>query len=273
VKKEKVGTEEVGKQPLLVAQEMKLPKGQLTKLRRHRVHDVYDEGRPTDLIVWITDPAKMTQKITGESNRAEEMKAIASRLGAMLLVIPEADEAWEANRRGAPSEEVLELYRKQAVILREWSEVIVQFVPCQELDRAGQHRALPPPQLKTEAGRFDLGASYTRREISSRLGGSVQSYLPHTDEIVRAACLRLDTNPGAPGIILVGTGPGIERAAEMLIAQRTSVPTFLKRGLGKWEYVGDYAVDHWSSDGAELAAQAKRSGRKDITRIIYMTPR
>jgi hypothetical protein len=120
---------------------------------------------------------------------------------------------------------------------------------------------------------FERGTLYTRGEINARLGGSVQSYLPHIGGIVRAACLRLDTNPDAPRIILAGTGTGIEYAAEILIAQRTEVPMFLKRDINEWEYVGDYTVDRWSRDGAELAAQAKRSGRTDITRVIYMAPR
>ena len=122
-----------------------------------------------------------------------------------------------------------------------------------------------------EEGRiFTPGKSYTREEIHDKVGGDLESYLPNVGGLVVAACLRLDTNPHAPDVILVGTGPGIEGAADMLIAQQTPVPTFLKRGPGKWEYCGDYAVERWSTDAAELAAQAARSGRDDITRIIQM---
>lgn len=119
---------------------------------------------------------------------------------------------------------------------------------------------------------FERGVSYTREEIHARVGGSVRSYLPHVGGRVVAACLRLDTNPDAPSVILVGTGEGIEHAAELLVAQRNPVPTFLKRAVGVWEYVGEYAATGSSQEATELAAQARRSGRDDITRVIYMAP-
>jgi hypothetical protein len=62
---------------------------------------------------------------------------------------------------------------------------------------------------------FELGVSYTREQIHAQLGRSLQSYLPHVGGRVVAACLRLDTNPDAPAVILVGMGDGIEHAAEL----------------------------------------------------------
>jgi hypothetical protein len=117
---------------------------------------------------------------------------------------------------------------------------------------------------------FQLGASYTREQIHAQIGGSLQSYLPHVGGRVVAACLRLDTNPDAPAVILAGMGDGIENAAELLVAQDSPVPTFLKRDTGNWEYVGDFRVERWSQDAAELAEQARRSGRDDLTRVIHM---
>lgn len=119
---------------------------------------------------------------------------------------------------------------------------------------------------------FERGVLYTRDDIHAQVGGSVQSYLPHIGGRVVAACLRLDTNPDAPSIILAGTGEGIEQAADLLVAQHTPVPTFLKRAVGEWEYVGEYAATGSSQDAAELAAQAQRAGRNDITRVIYLKP-
>jgi hypothetical protein len=117
---------------------------------------------------------------------------------------------------------------------------------------------------------FRIGGRYTRREIHAELGGSIQSYLPHREGRVVAACLRLDTNPDAPNVILPGRGEGIEHAADMLTNQDSPVPTFLKRSGGAWEYVGDYAVSSSSSDPAEIERHAGRSGRVDITRVIQM---
>jgi hypothetical protein len=100
----------------------------------------------------------------------------------------------------------------------------------------------------------------------------MQSFLPHVGGRAVAACLRRDYNPDAPAVVLVGAGEGIEQAADMLVAQRSPVPTFLKLGTGDWEYVGEYTVERSSQDAADLAAQARRSGRDDITRVIYMVP-
>jgi hypothetical protein len=118
---------------------------------------------------------------------------------------------------------------------------------------------------------FTIGQMYTRRDIHVRLGGSVQSYLPHRDGRVVAACLRLDTNPDAPNIVLPGRGEGIEHAADLLVTQRTPVPTFLKRGSGAWEYVGVFAVERSSNDAGDIAVHARRSRRTDITSVIRLT--
>ncbi len=119
---------------------------------------------------------------------------------------------------------------------------------------------------------FEHGISYTREQIHAQVGGNMQSFLPHVDGRVVAACLRLDYDPDAPAVLLVGAGKGIEQAADILVAQRSPVPVFLKLGTGDWKYVGEYAVERSSQDAADLAAQAKRSGRDDVTRVIYMVP-
>lgn len=119
---------------------------------------------------------------------------------------------------------------------------------------------------------FEHGVSYTRKQIHAQVGGSLQSFLPHVGGRVVAACLRPDYDPDAPTVLLVGEGEGIEQAADMLVAQRSPVPMFLKLGTGDWKYVGEYAVERSSQDAADLAAQGQRSGRGDITRVIYMVP-
>ena len=117
---------------------------------------------------------------------------------------------------------------------------------------------------------LELGVSYSRKEIHAQLGGSLQGYLPHVGKRVVAACLRHDTNPHAPFVILVGTGEGIQQAADWLCHQEMPVPTFIKRGTGKWDYVGNFKVERWSKDGFELNEQADRSGRNNITQVIHM---
>jgi hypothetical protein len=119
---------------------------------------------------------------------------------------------------------------------------------------------------------FELGASYTREEIHNLVGGSLQSYLPHVGGRVVAACLRPDINPDAPAVIVAGVGEDIEYAAELLAAQRVPLPVFLKRGSGRWGYAREFVTERSSRDPAEVTAQARRSGRNDITVVIHMAP-
>ena len=117
---------------------------------------------------------------------------------------------------------------------------------------------------------FRHGATYTRRQVHDAVGGDLQSYLPHVDGRVVAACLRLDTNPDAPAVILAGRGAWIERSADLLVAERSAVPTFIKRGIDRWEYVGDYIAVRQSRAADEIASHARRSGRRDISCVIHM---
>lgn len=119
---------------------------------------------------------------------------------------------------------------------------------------------------------FEVGVSYTREEIHGRVGGSVEAYLPNVGGRVVAACLRTDTNPDAPAVILPGIGPEIERAADLLAAQREPVPTFLKRGTGAWEYVGEFVATRSSRDPVEITTHARRACRSDITMVVHMAP-
>ena len=120
---------------------------------------------------------------------------------------------------------------------------------------------------------FTLGRSYTRAEIHEVVGGGVQEFLPNKAGRVVGACLRIDTNPDAPAVVLPGSGPGIERAAELLVQQRSPVPTFLKRSVGEWEYVGLFVVSAQSTRPDDIAFHSQRAGRTDtITSVIHLLP-
>ncbi len=72
------------------------------------------------------------------------------------------------------------------------------------------------------------------------LGGSRQAYLPTKDGQVVAICLNPKYNPDAPHEILVGDGPKIQDTADLLVAQQNALPTFVKKKVNEWEYVGKY---------------------------------
>lgn len=119
---------------------------------------------------------------------------------------------------------------------------------------------------------FTEGRDYTRDEIHAEIGGSTETYLPHRDGRILCACLDRDLNPDAPDIIIPGTGPMIEKTADMLRRQTGAIPVFIKRETGAWRYVGDFEVEPRRYTPADIEAQKKRSGRTDITRVIWLRP-
>lgn len=118
---------------------------------------------------------------------------------------------------------------------------------------------------------FEVGRHYTREEIHGQVGGSVQSYLPMVDNRVVAACLRLDTNPGAPDVVLPGKGPLIESSAERFATDGNTVPTFLKDDVNRWRYVGMYRAKRRSLDVPEIEVHAQRAGRTgQVSQVLYL---
>lgn len=82
---------------------------------------------------------------------------------------------------------------------------------------------------------FERQKTYTREQIHAALGGDTWSYLPASGGRVIAGCFRTDLNPGAPEVILPGTGDRIEDRAEMLAAQPEPIPVFLKDATNRWD--------------------------------------
>ena len=120
---------------------------------------------------------------------------------------------------------------------------------------------------------FIEGHDYTREEIHDALGGSKQSYLPDVGGRVVCACLEARLNPDAPRIIIPGTGPTIEKTADMLLGQKGAIPVFMKQNTNAWQYVGEFEVDPRRFSPADVEAQKRRTGLADVTRVIWMRPR
>jgi hypothetical protein len=118
--------------------------------------------------------------------------------------------------------------------------------------------------------RFKKNECYTRKEIHALLGGSIVSYLPTVNRTVVAGCFRLDTNPDAPDIILPGNGQLIKKTAEFFASSGVIVPVFIKRNIEKWCYVGNFRVSKQRADKDEIKGYAQRTGRTDISSILFL---
>lgn len=115
-----------------------------------------------------------------------------------------------------------------------------------------------------------LGSSSTREQINAMLGGGVQAFSPTRNGHVVCGCFKLDLNPDAPEVVLVGVGPQRERSAEIAVLQKTPFPVFLKRDVDEWEYVGDYLAVRYLDRGHKLLEAEERAKRKDVAGILYM---
>jgi hypothetical protein len=79
------------------------------------------------------------------------------------------------------------------------------------------------------------------------------------DDFIRTAkgrvvglALRLDLNPAAPEVIIVGNGIRRELRAKLVASQGGTVPTYLKRGVNAWEFVGNYGPYVYKDDSATV---------------------
>jgi hypothetical protein len=117
-----------------------------------------------------------------------------------------------------------------------------------------------------------LGHSYTREQIAAEHGGGIREYLPNVNGRVVCACLRtdLDYNPDAPHVILPGKGTDIEHWANVLCQQQGPVPTYLKRAVNNWAYVGEFEVERFSQLPEDIAQYEAQTGRV-VTRAIFMS--
>lgn len=117
---------------------------------------------------------------------------------------------------------------------------------------------------------FQPGNTYTSAQIHSGIGGgNPQSYLPQ--KAGRILCGKFDPskNMQAPIEIDVGDKPKVIEGARILAQTRSSIPVFLKRKSGGWEFVGDYKCQQYSTRPGDLYPQ-NPTRRPDAVGVLYL---
>ena len=119
---------------------------------------------------------------------------------------------------------------------------------------------------------MNIGDIFTRKNISKLLGGSEVPFAPTKNGIVTCLCLDPERNPKAPEAVLPGTGRDIERMKDQVIEQKGPFPTFLKRKVNEWEFVGYFYVTGYSIDSQMIDNYYKdcKTPRDQVTAIIWM---
>ena len=118
---------------------------------------------------------------------------------------------------------------------------------------------------------MNIGDTFTRRSISKLLGGSEVPFAPTKDAKVTCLCLDPERNPKAPEAILPGTGKDIERMKDQVIDQKGPFPTFLKRKVNEWEFVGEFYVTGYSIDSKMIDSYYDdcKTPRNQVTAVIW----
>lgn len=121
---------------------------------------------------------------------------------------------------------------------------------------------------------FLIGREYTRNEIYSEVGGSKVSCLPTRSGKIVAACLSQDFSPAAPRVLLCGRGPKTGPTSELLTHQQGSIPVFIKRAAGRWEFHGLFQVLESLSSGPRFERFILGSGRsiESVSHVVLFEP-
>ena len=98
------------------------------------------------------------------------------------------------------------------------------------------------------------------------------------DDFIRTAkgrvvglALRLDLNPDAPDVIIVGKGIRRELRARLVASQGGTAPTYLKRGVNAWEFVGDYGPYVYKDDAATVQRLVKLRKPNSVAGGLFLS--
>lgn len=117
---------------------------------------------------------------------------------------------------------------------------------------------------------LNVGDIFTRDQLSICVGAGGDSCFLHKQKTVVAIAMNPELNPDAPEILLVGKGPMKERYAAALLASGDVVPTFIKRDVNQWEYMGEFKAEKIEHDKDLISEHSKISRRNDIWGVMFL---
>ena len=120
---------------------------------------------------------------------------------------------------------------------------------------------------------FEVGRSYTRREIYDILGGDLVSNFPSHQGQVLYCCVSQYWNPDAPEIILIDRQERMTQNAKHFVSQSEPIPVFVKQGRRKNSelvYRGMFLAERYSTDRDEIHPLARKAYRSDIVVVLFL---
>lgn len=109
----------------------------------------------------------------------------------------------------------------------------------------------------------------TTQELAEATAGG-DDYIRTRNNEVRGLALRLDLNPEAPEIIAFGNGPRIVARAKLLLAAGVAVPTYVKRDVNVWEYLGNYRATAIRWDDRTIERYSANREGETIAGVLFL---
>ncbi|WP_395004851.1 DUF3883 domain-containing protein [Undibacterium sp.] len=131
--------------------------------------------------------------------------------------------------------------------------------------------SLSVPMKSRKKGKMDMQEEgiISTDELARRTAGGI-GYIRTKSGTVKGLALRLDLNPNAPDIVVVGKGVIIESSARLFLESGVSVPTFVKRAANAWKFIGDYRAMEYKTDKATIRANHADRRIEDIAGILFL---
>jgi len=109
----------------------------------------------------------------------------------------------------------------------------------------------------------------TTAQLAAATAGG-DDYIRTKNSIVKGLALRLDINPGAPDVVVVGTGSRIQSRAELMLESQAVVPAYIKRRINGWEFLGTYRATAYGTDEETIDSYLGTRPRADVAGILFL---
>lgn len=110
---------------------------------------------------------------------------------------------------------------------------------------------------------------FTTRELAERTAGG-DAYIRVKAGEVKGLALRLDRNPQAPSIVIVGDGPKIKANAELFMGSGTAAPVYIKEHTNQWRFDGQFRAVAYKRDAETIATYGEGREPKSIAGILFL---
>lgn len=109
----------------------------------------------------------------------------------------------------------------------------------------------------------------TTEELAQILGGG-DCFIRSSKGRVTGIAIRLDLNPEAPGRILVGKGPRLEKLSKKVVDANEFLPVYLKLATNQWSFLGRYKAERFATE-PDTVEQYREGRSGELSGVLFLT--